>query len=138
MTNPKAPQTALNGDIVVAKFLGQESRPSWSDVTSAGVFTVEADGRFDRHYHDCAEYWLVFRGEAVVAVGDETYAVGPGDIVCTPAGVDHDVVAVVDTLQAFWFEGVTPAGGRIGHLHRSDAEASGHRVPAIPEVTSSP
>jgi mannose-6-phosphate isomerase-like protein (cupin superfamily) len=123
-------------EIVVAKFLGPETRPSWSDVTSAGVFTVEPDGRFDRHYHDCDEYWLFFRGRGVVAVGDETYPVEPGDIVCTRAGVEHDVVAVVETLQAFWLEGATALGGRIGHLHRTEEAAEGHPVPRIADVDS--
>ena len=128
--------TDSSSDIVVTRFLGEDSRPSWSDVTSAGIFTVEPNGRFDRHYHDCDEYWLFFRGKGVVLVGDDTYPVESGDIVCTRAGVDHDVVGVVDTLQAFWFEGATPPGGRIGHLHRTEEAAAGHPVPRIADVES--
>jgi mannose-6-phosphate isomerase-like protein (cupin superfamily) len=123
-------------DVVVVKFLGPERRPPWSDVTSAGVFTVEPNGRFDRHYHDCDEYWLFFGGRGVVLVGDKTYAIEPRDIVCTRAGVEHDVLGVADTLQAFWFEGATPPGGRIGHLHRNDEAASGHVVPHIADIES--
>jgi mannose-6-phosphate isomerase-like protein (cupin superfamily) len=123
-------------DLVVAKYLSPDTRPSWSDVTSAGIFTVEPDGRFDRHYHDCDEYWLFFRGTGVVLVGDATHAVEAGDIVCTRAGVEHDVLAVVETLQAFWFEGATPRGGRIGHLHRTQEASAGHHVPWIADVGS--
>ncbi|HYY07888.1 MAG TPA: cupin domain-containing protein [Actinomycetota bacterium] len=112
-----------------------EARPSWCDVTSSGVFRVEPNGQFDRHYHDCDEYWLVFSGRAVVLVGDRTYTVTAGDIVCTQAGTEHDVVGVIETLEAFWFEGRTPEGGRIGHLHRTPEDARGHDVPAMQEAS---
>jgi mannose-6-phosphate isomerase-like protein (cupin superfamily) len=124
----------VHEDVVVTRFLGVDSRPSWSDVTSAGIFRVAPDGRFDRHFHDCDEYWLFFAGRGAVTVGDRAYAVEAGDIVCTRAGVDHDVIGVVETLEAFWFEGATPEGGRVGHLHRSDEAAAGHSVPRIADV----
>lgn len=113
--------------------LGLGNRPDWCRVTSAGVFGVPREGgRFDRHFHDCDEYWLVFRGKAkVLTEGEESY-VGPGDIVCTRAGDEHDVLEVYEDLAAFWFEDATPTGGRIGHLHRDPALAQGHPVPGLP------
>ncbi len=117
----------------IVRRLSPEARPSWSDVTSAGVFRVEPNGRFDLHYHDCDEYWLVFAGRARVLVGSRTHTVGPGDIVCTPTGTAHDVVAVAETLEAFWFEAATPPGGRIGHLHRTEEDAKGHVVAQLHE-----
>lgn len=126
----------MSEDMVVVQRLAPDARPSWSDVTSAGVFRVEPNGRFDRHYHDCDEYWLVFAGRARVAVGSETYIVGPGDIVCTPTGTEHDVVAVAETLEAFWFEAATPPGGRIGHLHLTEEDARGHEVPILSGASS--
>lgn len=121
-------------DLVVVQRLSPDSRPAWSDVTSAGIFRVEPGGRFDRHYHDCDEYWLVFAGRARVAVGDDPYEVAPGDIVCTPTGTEHDVVGVYETLEAFWFEGRTPPDGRIGHLHRTSEDSQGHDVPSLSEA----
>jgi mannose-6-phosphate isomerase-like protein (cupin superfamily) len=118
-------------DQVIVQRLAPDARPSWSDVTSAGVFRVEPGGRFDRHFHDCDEYWLVFAGRARVLVGSATYDVGPGDIVCTETGTEHDVVGVYETLEAFWFEAATPPGGRIGHLHRTEEDAAGHEVPSL-------
>jgi len=115
----------------IVQRLSPEARPSWSDVTSAGVFRVEPNGRFDLHYHDCDEYWLVFAGRAKVLVGSRTYMVEPGDIVCTPTGTEHDVAAVAETLEAFWFEAATPPGGRVGHLHRTEEDAKGHVVPPL-------
>jgi hypothetical protein len=51
--------------------------------------------------------------------------------VCTQTGTEHDVVAVRETLEAFWFESRTPPGGRIGHLHRTPEDAQGHVVPLL-------
>lgn len=110
-----------------------DTRPEWCNVTSAGIFGVStADGRFDNHYHDCDEYWLVFTGKAKVKSEGEEFYVQCGDIVCTKTGDDHDVVEVYEDLQAFWFEDATPEGGRIGHLWRNDTDAAGHPVPCKP------
>ena len=124
----------MTEDLTVVRTLSPDARPAWSDVTSAGTFRVEPNGRFDLHYHDCDEYWLVFSGRASVLVGSQTYTVGPGDIVCTPTGTEHDVVGVFETLEAFWFEAATPPGGRIGHLHRTPEAAKGHEVPLLDDT----
>ncbi len=124
----------MSEDLTVVRTLSPDARPAWSDVTSAGTFQVEPNGSFDLHYHDCDEYWLVFSGRASVLVGSQTYTVGPGDIVCTPTGTEHDVVGVYETLEAFWFEAATPPGGRIGHLHRTPEAAQGHEVPLLDDT----
>ena len=108
-------------------------RPPWSEVTSAGIFRVPREGgRFDCHYHDCNEYWLVFQGKARIRSEGTEYYVRRGDIVCTKAGDEHDVLEVYEDLEAFWFEDATPPGGRIGHLHRDAEKEQGHEVPARP------
>jgi len=102
-------------------------------VTSAGIFRVPAaGGRFDCHFHDCNEYWLIFRGKAKVVTEGQTFYVKPGDIVCTKAGDEHDMTEVYEDLEAFWFEDATPAGGRVGHLHRDTNKAKGHPVAGLP------
>jgi mannose-6-phosphate isomerase-like protein (cupin superfamily) len=118
---------------VVRGAMNADNRPQWSGVTSAGIFSVStSDGRFDNHYHDCHEYWLVFKGKAkVMSEGVESY-VQRGDIVCTKAGDDHDVVEIYEDMEAFWFEDATGEGGRIGHLHRTESDAAGHPVPHKP------
>jgi mannose-6-phosphate isomerase-like protein (cupin superfamily) len=126
----------MSEDLTVVRTLSPDARPDWSDVTSAGTFRVEPNGRFDLHYHDCDEYWLVFSGRARVLVGSQTYPVGPGDIVCTPTGTEHDVVGVSETLEAFWFEAATPPGGRVGHLHRTPEAAKGHEVPLLEDTNA--
>jgi mannose-6-phosphate isomerase-like protein (cupin superfamily) len=113
--------------------LWAKNRPEWSKVTSGGIFRVPRDGGlFDRHYHDCDEYWLIFAGKAKVMTEGREYYVQRGDIVCTRAGDEHDVLEVYEDLEAFWFEDATPESGRIGHLHREPDLAKGHKVPALP------
>jgi mannose-6-phosphate isomerase-like protein (cupin superfamily) len=112
--------------------LSSSNRPLWSRVTSAGIFCVPCtSGTFDRHYHDCNEYWLVFAGKAKIMSGERAYYVQHGDIVCTPAGDEHDVLEVYEDLEAFWFEDELPSNGRTGHLHRNKERAAGHAVPAL-------
>ncbi len=113
-------------------FMGPDNRPEWSKVTSAGIFRVPPGGHFDRHFHDCHEYWLIFRGRAKVMSEGRQYDVQPGDIVCTEAGQEHDVIEVYEQLEAFWFEDETPPGGRVGHQHRTPELAAGHPVATGP------
>jgi len=114
------------------------NRPEWSDVTAAGIFRIPTmGGHFDLHFHDCDEYWLVFSGKAKVRQKGFEFFVQRGDILCTHAGDEHDVLEVYETLEAFYFEGPTPPGGRIGHLHRESAHAAGHDVPHFPVPTTS-
>jgi mannose-6-phosphate isomerase-like protein (cupin superfamily) len=90
------------------------------------------EGWFDRHFHDCHEYWLVYGGKAKVLSEGIEYYVKPGDIVCTEAGEEHDILEVYEDLEAFWFEDATPPGSRTGHLHRDPGLAQGHPVPCKP------
>lgn len=109
------------------------NRPAWCEATSAGVFYVPTKGgRFDCHYHDCNEYWLIFAGKAKVLSEGKEYFVRKGDIVCTRAGDEHDILEVYEDLEAFWFEDATPPGGRIGHLHHGAEKAAGHAVASLP------
>ena len=115
------------------KMMEAGNRPEWSQVTSAGIFRVRTgNGRFDCHYHDCHEYWLIFKGRCKVMSEGRLYYAGPGDIVCTRAGDEHDVVEVYEDMEAFWFEDATPPGMRTGHLHRDKEKAKGHPVPTLP------
>ena len=105
------------------------SAPPWSALSAAGWLRLSAAGyRFDRHFHDCAEYWAVTEGRARVAVGTEEFDVGPGDLVCTRAGTEHDIVAVYGgDLVLLFVEEAVPPGGSGGHLHR-DPHAAWHDV----------
>ena len=115
------------------KRMGQDNRPEWCGITSAGVFGIPiTNGRADCHYHDCDEYWLIFRGKAKIITEGQTSYVKAGDIVCTKAGDEHDIIEVYEDLEGFYFEDATPAGGRVGHLHRDANKAKGHPVLSLP------
>jgi mannose-6-phosphate isomerase-like protein (cupin superfamily) len=107
-----------------------DKAPAWSTWSAAGWFSLaRASYRFDRHFHDCAEYWAITEGRARVAVGAELFDVGPGDLVCTPAGVEHDiVVAHTEEVVLLFIEEAVPPGGTAGHRH-SDPATAWHQVP---------
>ncbi|MFC0532064.1 cupin domain-containing protein [Phytohabitans kaempferiae] len=110
--------------------LNDGNRPDGCPASSAGLFVIRADGtaRFDRHYHDMAEFWLVAAGTGTIAVGDQHHHVIAGDIVYTPAGVEHDIIDVADELHIFWLSAPIPAGGNGSHLHRTPDLAVKHPV----------
>ncbi len=113
--------------------LDEKHRPDWCTVAAAGLFRVPREGgRFDRHYHDGHEYWLIFKGKAKVYSEGQAYYVKAGDIVATKAGDEHDVLEVYEDLEAFYFEDTLSAPFRMGHLHRDPQQAQGHAVPALP------
>jgi mannose-6-phosphate isomerase-like protein (cupin superfamily) len=112
----------------VWKRIEGDERPAWSDVTSTGTFHIVAGQTFDRHHHDCDEYWFIFEGRAVIEIDDERYTVEAGDIVCTRVGREHDFLQVLESIGGFWFESRLIPGGRAGHLHRSPERAAGHTV----------
>ena len=117
----------------VVRRIDDQTRPEGCTATAAGVFRVPArGGRFDRHFHDYAEYWLVYRGKAKVLSEGREHYLRPGDILCTKAGDEHDVLEVYEDLEAFYLEEAGPPEGRRGHLHRSPAAAEGHEVPHRP------
>lgn len=109
--------------------LTRQNAPEGCPFTALGIFRVsQVDGRFDEHFHDCDEYWLIYRGRALISSEGELYEVGPGDIVFTRAGDQHDVVEVSEDLEAFYLEDRLVDGGRVGHLHRTPGQSAGHPV----------
>jgi mannose-6-phosphate isomerase-like protein (cupin superfamily) len=125
--DPQPAEAAVRG--LVYRDLRPANKPVWSDLTSTGPWAIDPGGSCDRHYHDCDEYWLVARGEALVEVGGERAEIGPGDILCIERGQLHDIVALNSPLRAFWLEGPVEPGGRVGSLHRDEDDAAGHAVP---------
>ncbi len=118
---------ALYTDALVFRAMGR-----WDSITGAGLFDVwtttppdfdtpydyDKTTRFDNHYHDFDEYWVVFEGEATVATEGKLFDVGPGDCIATGMGWHHDVVSVKDDrkMWAVYFESGREGKGRTGHL----------------------
>jgi mannose-6-phosphate isomerase-like protein (cupin superfamily) len=113
--------------------LTDSNRPADCPASSAGQFVIRVDGtaRFDRHFHDVAEFWFVAAGLGIVEVGETCHHVQAGDIVYTPAGVDHDILAVAEELRIFWLSGPVHDGCRPGHLHRTPELTGKHPVATI-------
>src|SRR4051812_33157575 len=111
----------MQNDYVDTK-LKPDYNPEWSALVAAGSSCPPPGGGFDRHYHDGAEYWLIFGGRALVQVGDDRFTVSKGDIVATPPGVEHDILAVDpnDHLEMFYLATAVEPGGQAGHLHKGD------------------
>lgn len=110
--------------------LTEENHPGGCPASSAGMFVLRADGtaRFDRHYHDVDEFWFIAAGTGTVVVGDVAHQVGPGDIVYTAAGFEHDITEVGDELRIFWLSWALPPGATGAHRHRTAADAIKHQV----------
>lgn len=118
--------------------LDASNRPDGCPASSVGLFVIRADGtgRFDRHYHDFSEFWLVATGSGTIRVGDDLHQVQPGDVAYTPAGVEHDIIEVTEELRIFWLSAPFPDGGSGAHLHREPDLAAKHLVPVVPRVVT--
>ncbi len=106
----------------------------WGDeVGGSGLFSVEeaADGeredrgdsvayekrtRFDCHFHDCDEYWILFAGRGVAVSEGKSYEVSAGDCVATGMGHHHDFPLVHEPVRAVYFETTMEGEKRRGHL----------------------
>lgn len=116
------------------EWLHPGTRPPGCAVSGAGRFVLRPGDRFDRHFHDDDEIWFISEGAGVMLLEGELRPVRAGDVVLVPAGTDHDVLTVTEHLSGFFVETghfpteATPGGRRVGHLHRTAADAAGHVV----------
>ena len=98
-----------------------DEAPDWSRFSAFGVFQCEDAEKFDDHFHDAHEYWLIFQGRAIVQSEGKEYEVGPGDVVFTRMGDYHKVVKVAEApLRGFYVEDELQGKKRRGHLHKED------------------
>lgn len=97
--------------------------PEWSEINHYGVNHLKVGDEVKLHYHDCNEYWIIVSGKGICTTEGNTYEIGPGDLVLTKQGDEHSLI-VTEEMQAVYFYGVLPPGGRMGHLYRSAEERS--------------
>ena len=71
---------------------------------------------FDNHYHDCDEYWILYRGAGTAVSEGKTYTVNAGDCVATGMGHHHDFPQVSEPVKAVYFETTLEGRKRLGHL----------------------
>jgi len=124
------PGTTARADAAPAVLVHAWGR--WGDETGgAGVFTLANSPAprnagdpadyprctdFDRHYHDCDEYWIIIVGGGVAVSEGETYEVGPGDCVATGRGHHHDLPVVHAPILGVYLETTLEGAHRRGHL----------------------
>lgn len=123
---------------LTSSWINPDTRPSWLQIVALGRFRVAPGGRFDRHYHDDHELWIVTHGKAKISTEGLECFVQAGDLVMTPAGEIHDVLEVYEELAGFFIETGHPAGGRAGHQHECEEDRAGHEVPGRPLPASFP
>lgn len=100
---------------------GPDDKPEWVKWSVFGVGEVKDASKFDLHFHDADEYWLVFSGRARVLSEGKEYVIGPGDILCTRMGEEHDVLEVIEEpFKSFYIEDELKGQRRPGHLHRTE------------------
>jgi mannose-6-phosphate isomerase-like protein (cupin superfamily) len=73
---------------------------------------------FDRHYHDCDEYWILYEGTGIAVSENKQYKVTAGDCVATGKGHHHDFPVVLsdEPVKAVFFETTMEGLKRRGHL----------------------
>jgi mannose-6-phosphate isomerase-like protein (cupin superfamily) len=102
---------------------GMAERPEWVRWSSFGVGTLDYASQLERHFHDADEYWLVYQGLALVLSEGREYELGPGDILCTRMGDEHDVLEVLEApFGCFFIEDELRGRKRPGHLRLPEDE----------------
>lgn len=81
-----------------------------------GYTEVAPGQRGSRHAHAGeAEVWLFYAGRGIAVVGDERREIGPGTVVYTPPGVEHQFINTgAEPVKLFWF--YAPPGAERGVL----------------------
>lgn len=80
---------------------------------SAGLYTLPANGVDPQAPHAEDEVYQVLEGRAVLRVGAEEVAVGPGSIVYVPARVPHRFHSIVEPLVTLvWFAPAESSGAQ--------------------------
>lgn len=72
--------------------------------------------RFDRHYHDCDEYWIILEGSVMAVLGDTPVRLDAGDCLAIGMGRHHDLAEVLAPMQAVFIETTLEGRKRTGHL----------------------
>jgi quercetin dioxygenase-like cupin family protein len=65
----------------------------------AGLINLTKGAYVPRHSHESEQLTYVFNGSLRLIVADQEFVVNAGEIVVIPAWVDHEAVALEDTLE---------------------------------------
>ena len=85
--------------LVVKRPWGQFEQFTKNETTSVKIHTVNPGGKSSLQLHaKRAEFWHIISGEGSVWVGEQEYAVKPGDEYTIPVGVKHPWTAGSDGM----------------------------------------
>lgn len=96
---------------------------TWGIIESVAAFQFRPDKPLTPHYHDYNEYWLIYRGHPEALEDGSPVQLHPGDMLATPAGQEHGMSPLTETVEGIGFETELKPGGRPGHLHREEPAA---------------
>jgi len=71
---------------------------------------------FDNHYHDCDEYWIIFKGDALAVSENKFYHLRKGDCLFTAQGSHHDLPQIFEKIHGVYLETSLKGLKRKGHL----------------------
>ena len=74
----------------------------------------------ESHFHDADEFVCMISGRMHMRSEGIDYILGPGDVLATWMGDEHEVVEILEDTTYFWFEGPLRGRRRPGHLHRAE------------------
>jgi mannose-6-phosphate isomerase-like protein (cupin superfamily) len=98
-----------------------KNAPEWVDISAYGVGCIKKGNSVEEHFHDAHEYWFIVSGRAAIKTEGETVIVGPGEVVCTKMGDNHELMEILDEeLVIVWLEARLKGKKRAGHLHAED------------------
>ena len=100
----------LGGSGVFPVFLSSDPQ-NWGDPAD-----YPRNTNFDNHYHDCDEYWILYKGSGRAVSEGVVYEVEAGDCVATGREHHHDFPWVYEPVSAVYLETTLVGKKRLGHM----------------------
>lgn len=89
--------------------------PAGVDYSEWGVSYMKKDQYLESHFHDHHEWVIVVSGKLQTKTEGQTILMGPGDVLITKMGDEHDWLALEDTVSV-WAASALQGKKRPGHL----------------------
>ena len=78
---------------------GRQEYVTYKEHSSIRIWPSSVAGHFENHAHSAIEVLVVQRGTAVYQLPDQTYRIGPGQILFIPSGCPHALTESADILR---------------------------------------
>lgn len=100
-------------EVEVARIAGH-----WKEAYRTSIFKLGPGRPADYHYHDCDEYWFIFRGHSEARLNGVDYKMGPGSVMAAGMGDEHGVLDPREIIEGIGLEMQLEGQRRDGHLWR--------------------